>query len=102
MGTQKTQAEQYRLVHNYVEVNNNIAPCSYPLRHQYKPLDEVASGHVYWVLDLSQGFFQQHPNKTTTFSISGIGWYVYIIYPQGMNSSPACYQRMLDFVLKGI
>ena len=39
--------KQYRLVHNYVEVNKNIAPCSYPLRHLYKLLDEVASGKVY-------------------------------------------------------
>ena len=49
----KPLAEQYRLVHNYVEVNKNIAPCSYPLRHLYKLLDEVASGKVYSVFDLS-------------------------------------------------
>ena len=47
-------------MHNYVEVNKNIAPCSYPLRHLYELLDEGASGKVYPVLDLSQGFFQQH------------------------------------------
>ena len=27
----KPLAKQYRLVHNYVELNKNIAPCSYPL-----------------------------------------------------------------------
>ena len=48
---------QYRLVHNYVELNKNIAPCSYPLRHLYELLDEVAGGTVFSVLDLSQGFF---------------------------------------------
>ena len=56
----KPLAGQYRLVHNYLEVKKNIAPCSYPLRHLYKMLDEVASVKVYSVLDLSQGFFQQH------------------------------------------
>ena len=56
----KPLAEQYRLVHNYVDLNKNISPCSYPLRHLYELLDEVAAGTVYSVLDLSQGFFQQH------------------------------------------
>ena len=64
--------ELYRLVHNYAEVNKNIAPCSYPLHHLYELLDEVSSGKVYSVLYLSQGFFQQHlidPHEATAFSI---------------------------------
>ena len=83
----------------------NIAPCSYPLRHLYKLLGEVASGKVYSVLDLSQGFFQQHlidPHEATAFSIPGVGQYAYVRSPQGMNFSPAYFQRLLDFVLKGI
>ena len=101
----KPLAEQYRLVHNYVEVNKNISPCSYPLRHLYELLDEVASGKIYSVLDLSQGFFQQHlldPHQATAFSIPGVGQYSYVRSPQGMNSSPAYFQRLLDFVLTNI
>ena len=70
----KPLAEQYRLVHNYVDLNKNINPCSYPLRHLYELLDEVASGKIYSVLDLSQGFFQQQlidPAESTSFSIPG-------------------------------
>ena len=76
----KTLAEQYRLVHNYVDLNKNIAPCSYPLRHLYELLDEVAGGSVYSVLDLSQGFFQQHlidSQEATSFSLPGFGQYTY-------------------------
>ena len=40
----KPLGEQYRLVHNYIELNKLIAPCSYPLRHLYELMDEVASG----------------------------------------------------------
>ena len=72
----KPLGEQYRLVHNYVELNKSIAPCSYPLRHLYELLDEVATGSVFSVLDLSQGFFQQSlidPQETTSFSIPGYG-----------------------------
>ena len=71
----KPLAEQYRLVHNYVDLNKNINPCSYPLRHLYELLDEVASGIIFSVLDLSQGFFQQQlidPSESTSFSIPGL------------------------------
>ena len=65
-------AEQYRLVHNYMDLNKNISPCSYPLRHLYELLYEVAGGHVYSVLDLFQGLYQQHLidlQEATSFSI---------------------------------
>ena len=101
----KPLGEQYRLVHNYIELNKLIAPCSYPLRHLYELLDEVASGKVFSVLDLSQEFFQQtliDPQETTSFSIPGYGQFTYNRSPQGLNSSPAYFQRLLDFVLKQI
>ena len=99
----KPFAEQ--LVHNYIELNKNIAPCSYPLRNLYELLDEVAIGKIFSVLNLSQGFFQQHlddPDEFTSFSIPGRGQHTYTRSPQGLNSSPAYFQRMLDFVLQGI
>ena len=101
----KPLAEQYRLVHNYMDLKKNISPCSYPLRHLYELLDEVAGGSVYSVLDLSQGFFQQHlidPQEATSFSIAGVGQYTYCRSHQGLNSSPAYFQRLLDFVQSGI
>ena len=72
----KPMRDQYRLVHNYVELNKNISPCSYPLRHLYELWDEVAQGKIFSVLDLSQGFFQQtlhDPHEATSFSIPGHG-----------------------------
>ena len=101
----KPLGEQYRLVHNYIELNKLIARCSYPLRHLYELLDEVASGKVFSVLDLSQGFFQQtliDPQESTSFSIPGYGQFTYNRSPQGLNSSPAYFQRLLDYVLKQI
>ena len=84
----KPLSEQYQLVHNYVKVNKNIGHCGYPLRHLYELLDEVASGKIYSVLDLSQGFFQQHvidPHEATTFSIPSVGQYAYVRSPQGTS-----------------
>lgn len=93
------------MVHYYIELNKLIAPCSYPLRHLYELLDEVSSGKVFSVLDLSQGFFQQtliDPKETTSFSIPGYGQFSYNRSPQGLNSSPAYFQHLLDHVLKQI
>lgn len=53
----KLLLEQYRLVHNYVELNKNISPCSYPLRHLYELLHDVGSGSVFSVLELSKVSF---------------------------------------------
>lgn len=57
------------------------------------------------VLDICQGFFQQHlidPPEATAFIIPGIGQFSYSRSPQGMNLSPTYFQRILDFVLEGI
>lgn len=57
------------------------------------------------MLDLSPGFFQQtviYPKETTSFSIPGYGQFTYNRSPQGLNSSPAYFQRLLDHVLKQI
>ena len=91
----KPLREQYRLVHNYIELNTLITPCSYPLRHLYELLDKVASGQVFSVLVPSQGFFQQtliDPKETTSFSIPGYGQFTNNQSPQGLNSGPAYFQ----------
>ena len=60
---------------------------------------------IFSVLDLSQGFFQQSlvdPQEATSFSIPGYGQFTYCRSPQGLNSSPAYFQRLLDHVLSNI
>ena len=50
-------------------------------------------------------FFQQHlidPQEATNFGIPGVGQYTYCRSLQGLNSSPAYFQRLLDYVLNGI
>ncbi len=97
--------DQYRVVHNFKKVNDNILPCSYPLRNLHELLDHVGSGKVHSLMDLSQGYFQQKvidPHGATAFSVPGKGLFEYIKSPMGINSSPAYFQRLLDFVCRGI
>ena len=95
----------YRVVHNYVRLNTNLDTCSYPLRHVQDLLDEVAAGKVRSIFDLSQGFFNQtldDPQGATAFSVPGRGLFEYLRSPMGVASSPAYFQRLLDFVLSGL
>ena len=96
--------EQYRLVHNYVNLNKNINPSSYPLQQLFELLDKVASGKVFSVLDLSQGLFQQSlidPQESTSFSIPGVGQYTYCRSPKALTAHLRTFND-LDFVLGNI
>ena len=96
---------QYRMVHNYKKVNELIKPSSYPLTNLYQLIDEVASKNVYSVLDLSQGYFNQRcedPNGATAFNVPGKGTFIYARTPMGVNSSPAAFQRLTEYILKGV
>ena len=97
--------QQYRIVHNYKKVNENIERCSYPLRNLYELIDRVAEGKVYTVIDLSQGYFNQKvidPQGASAFSVPGLGLFEYTRSPMGINSSPAFFQRLLDFITMGL
>ena len=43
-----------------------------------------------------------NPEEATSFSIPGYGQFTYNRSPQGLNSSSAYFQSLLDYVLKGI
>ena len=61
----KPLAEQCRLVHNYVKLNKNIAPCSYPLRHLYELLDDE-HGEPYFQFWISRKDFSRNISLTHT------------------------------------
>ena len=97
--------QQYRVVHNYKKVNENITRCAYPLRNLYELIDNVAKGKVYTVIDLSQGYFNQQcidPEGASAFSVPGMGHFEYVKSPMGINSSPAYFQRLLDYITRGL
>ena len=98
-------ASQFRMVHNYKKVNELIKPSSYPLTNLYQLIDEVASKKIYTVLDLSQGYFNQRcidEQGATAFNVPGRGTFVYCRSPMGINSSPAAFQRLTEYILRGL
>lgn len=98
--------EQFRVVHDYRCLNRNTVRDSYPLHNLYDLIDKVASSKVWSVIDLSSGFWNQtlDPSSSpyTAFAVPGMGHYEYSRSAQGLCNSPAAFQRLLDFVVRGI
>ena len=102
----KPLLEQYRVVHDYRRLNDNTVRDSYPMRHLYELLDSVSRAQVWSVLDLSSGFWNQtlapSSRPYTAFGLPGLGHWEYTRSAQGLTNSPAAFQRLLDYVLRGI
>ena len=105
-GDDRPIEEQYRIVHDYRRLNANTVLDKYPMRHIYDLLDEVTQGKVFTVIDLSQGFWNQllteESKPKTAFGVPGLGHFEYNRSAQGLCNSPSAFQRLLDFITKGI
>lgn len=102
----KPIVEQFRVVHDYRDLNSNTVRDAYPLHNLYDLIDKVAASKVWSVIDLSSGFWNQvlDPKSSayTAFSVPGKGHFEYTRSAQGLCNSPASFQRMLDFIVRGI
>ena len=102
----KPLIEQYRVVHDYRRLNDNTVKDSYPMRQLYELLDRVANAKVWSVIDLSSGFWNQElepgSRALTAFGLPGLGHWEYKRSAQGLCNSPAAFQRLLDYVLRGL
>lgn len=98
--------EQYRVVHDYRQLNANTVRDSYPLHNLYDLIDRVSQAKVWSVIDLSSGFWNQELDKTsrgyTAFGVPGMGHFEYTRSAQGLCNSPPAFQRLLDYLTKDI
>ena len=98
--------EQWRCVQDFRAVNENIVRDAYPLHNLYDLIDKVSAAKVWTVIDLSSGFWNQalepESQKFTAFAVPGIGHFEWTRSAQGLCNSPAAFQRLLDFVIRGL
>ena len=98
--------EQYRVVHDYRHLNSNTVKDSYPMHNLYDLIDRVSQAKIWSVIDLSSGFWNQlldeDSRKYTSFGVPGVGHYEYTRSAQGLCNSPPAFQRLLDFITKGL
>ena len=102
----KNPLKSYRVVLDYRRINDNTIPDSYPMRNVNEMIDDIASRKVWSVLDLSQGYFNQMLedgcSRFTAFGLAGKGHFEFLRTPQGMRNSCASFQRLLDYVTRGL
>ena len=98
--------KNYRVVLDYRKFNDNVVPDSYPMRNLNELLDEISRRKVWSVLDLSQGYFNQMlevgSRKYTAFGLPSKGHFEFTRSPQGLRNSGAAFQRLLDYVTRGV
>lgn len=102
----KPLEQQWRLVHDYRKLNLLTEKDAYPMRNLFELIDEVSQGHIYSIIDLSQGFWNQELEETarakTSFGVQGLGHFEYTRSAQGLCNSPAAFQRLLDYITTGL
>ena len=98
--------ENWRIVQDFRVLNKNTVRDAYPLHNLYDLLDKVAASKIWSVIDLSSGFWNQNLDKAsrpyTAFAVPGKGHYEYTRTAQGLCNSPSTFQRLLDYVVRGL
>ena len=98
--------EQFRVVHDYRRLNANTIKDAYPMQNLHELIDEVSQGRLFTIIDLSQGFWNQRlspkDREKTAFGVPGLGHFEYNRSAQGLCNSPSAFQRLLDFVTRGL
>ena len=89
----------YRLLNKYVRGN------AYPLPEPKKVLEILNNASIFSSLDLNSGYHQVelHPrDRFRTAVATELGLYEWSVLPQGLTTSPAIFQRIIDCVLAGL
>ena len=76
------------------------------MRHLNELIDNMSSKKIWTVFDLSQGYFNQIldpvSRKYSAFGLPSKGHFEFTRSPQGMRNSGASFQRLLDYVTRGL
>lgn len=102
----KPMEENWRVVHDFRRLNGLTVRDAYPLQNIHDLIDSVAQAELWSVIDLSNGFWNQSLEEDskakTAFGLPGIGHFEYQKSAQGLANSPAAFQRLLDYILRGL
>ena len=98
--------QSWRVCHDYRRLNFLTVKDSYPLQNIHDLIDSVSQAEIWSVIDLSHGFWNQSMDESskafTAFSVPGKGHYEYNKSSMGLTNSPAAFQRLLDYILRGL
>lgn len=104
--SEKDIFRNWRCVHDLRRLNEIISNSSYPMKNVQELIDQVSSKSIFSVIDISSGFWNQMLDekckKYTAFSVPNIDTFQYTRTMQGLKTSPAEFQKMVDFILDGV
>jgi hypothetical protein len=98
-----------RCVLDYRQINEKSMPDEYCTREVRECIDEVgkSKSKVFLTIDLTSGFWQMEmttdSREYTAFTVPGKGThYQWKVAPMGLQSSPASFTRLMDFMMRGL
>ncbi|CAH1243923.1 GIN1 [Branchiostoma lanceolatum] len=93
-----------RMCVDYRKLNNETIADRYPMPRIDEIIDGVGASRYISVIDLTKGFYQI-PLSSRARSKSAfqtfLGHFEFTRMPFGMKNAPACFQRMMDKILRG-
>ena len=95
----------WRVVVDYRKLNAVTKKDSYPMPNISSLMDKLQGSTVFSALDLASGYYQvpmaPESIEKTAFSTPS-GHYEFLVMPFGLTGAPATFQRMMDYVLRGL
>ena len=98
---------ELRICVDYRALNKQTVKDSYPLPLPDEVQDCLTKAAVFSTLDLHSGYWQlpvaeADQPKTAFCPGPGMGFYQFCRMPFGLSGAPASFQRLMDFVLRGL
>ena len=91
---------------DYRKLNEVTIKDAYPLPRIDECLDALSGAQWFSTMDLQSGFWQvplaTESDRHKTAFITGMGLYHFTILSFGLTNAPACFQRLMEDVLRGL
>ena len=101
----KKSDSTYRFCVDYRKVNELTRKDAYPLRRIDASLDSLGGSQFFGVLDMASGYWQievaEQFRPVTAFTCRK-GLFEFLVMPFGLTNAPACFERLMELVLKGL
>ena len=95
----------FRFCVDFRKLNRLTKPDSYPLPRIDNVMDIMTGAKYFTTIDLTSGYWQcrmSEKDKEKTAFVTPTGLYQFRVLAFGLSNGPATYQRLMDFVLKGL